>query len=77
MRIVEFPSIYIGRNEGLSKLRYIDLAKAFGRGVEIAFRYHVTGLRNNPSVAGVAEVATGDAPPAIRREKDSSIKRAA
>lgn len=44
MRVIEFASIYLGRNEGLSKLRYIDLVKAFGAIFEIAFRYHIQGF---------------------------------
>ena len=41
MRVVEFPSLYVGRNEGLSKLRPIDLVKASLAVFEIGFRYHV------------------------------------
>lgn len=45
LRIKEFPSIYIGRNEGVSKLRIADLIKA-GIGVfEIASRYHLLGFQ--------------------------------
>jgi dolichol-phosphate mannosyltransferase len=44
LRAQEFPTIYVGRNEGLSKLRLIDLAKAVFASFEIATRYHVTGF---------------------------------
>jgi dolichol-phosphate mannosyltransferase len=39
-RIAEFESTYVGRNEGLSKLRPLDLAKAAIGICEIAWRYH-------------------------------------
>jgi dolichol-phosphate mannosyltransferase len=45
MRIREFKSTYIGRNEGVSKLRMPDLAKASVAVFEIALRYHVLGFR--------------------------------
>jgi len=44
LRIVEFPSIYVGRNEGLSKLRMADLIKASLAILEISARYHVLGF---------------------------------
>lgn len=44
MRIVEFPSIYVGRNEGVSKLRIADLLKASLAIFEISARYHVLGF---------------------------------
>lgn len=52
LRVVEFPSIYIGRNEGLSKLRLIDLLKASVAVPEISLRYHLTGFAHR-SAAGV------------------------
>jgi dolichol-phosphate mannosyltransferase len=39
-RIAEFESTYVGRNEGLSKLRPLDLVKAAIGICEIAWRYH-------------------------------------
>jgi dolichol-phosphate mannosyltransferase len=39
-RIAEFESTYVGRNEGLSKLRPLDLAKAAIGICEIAWRFH-------------------------------------
>jgi len=45
-KVVEFPSKYIGRNEGLSKLRTIDLVKALGAVLLIALRYHFLGFGN-------------------------------
>lgn len=44
LRIVEFPFVYVGRNEGLSKLRIIDLVKAAIAVFEIGWRYHVIGF---------------------------------
>jgi dolichol-phosphate mannosyltransferase len=43
-RIGEFPSTYIGRNEGLSKVHWIDLAKGAIAVLDVAARYHVTGF---------------------------------
>jgi len=45
LKVLEFPSTYVGRNEGLSKLRIIDLIKAAIAVVEISCRYHLTGFR--------------------------------
>lgn len=44
LRIVEFPSHYVGRDEGLSKLRVIDLVKASIAIFEVAFRLHLRGF---------------------------------
>lgn len=44
LRIGEFPTTYIGRNEGLSKLRFIDLFKAGLAIFEVGSRYHVRGF---------------------------------
>jgi hypothetical protein len=44
VRIREFKSTYIGRNEGISKLRIADLVKA-AIVFEISLRYHVLGFR--------------------------------
>jgi len=44
LRVVEFPFVYVGRNEGLSKLRLTDLFKAALAIFEISWRYHVTGF---------------------------------
>ncbi len=45
LRIAEFQTIYVGRNEGVSKLRFIDLFKAALAIFEIGFRYHVAGFK--------------------------------
>jgi dolichol-phosphate mannosyltransferase len=42
--ISEFPSVYVGRSEGLSKLRPIDLLKASLAVFDISFRYHGPGF---------------------------------
>lgn len=44
LSIVEIPTTYIGRNEGISKLRFIDLVKAGLAIFEIAVRLHLTGF---------------------------------
>jgi hypothetical protein len=45
LRIVEFKSTYVGRNEGLSKLRIVDLVKATIAIFEIALRHRVFGFQ--------------------------------
>ena len=40
-RIVEFPSTYVGRGEGISKLRWMDIIKAGIAIFEISVRYHL------------------------------------
>ncbi len=45
LKILEFKSLYVGRNEGLSKLRSADLVKAAIAVFEISARYHVLGFR--------------------------------
>jgi len=47
LRIIEFPFVYVGRNEGLSKLRIIDLIKAAIAVFEIGWRYHVISFTKN------------------------------
>jgi len=49
LRIEEFQSVYVGRNEGLSKLRIIDLVKAAIAVFEIAGRYHFFGFQHFPA----------------------------
>jgi dolichol-phosphate mannosyltransferase len=44
LRIAEFPSHYVGRNEGLSKLRMIDIVKASIAIFEVATRLHIQGF---------------------------------
>jgi dolichol-phosphate mannosyltransferase len=51
LRVREIPTIYVGRNEGLSKLRLIDLAKAALAVFEISSRYHFRGFRNETGVS--------------------------
>lgn len=45
-RVAEFATTYVGRFEGLSKLRITDLAKASIAVFEISLRYHVFGFRS-------------------------------
>lgn len=61
LRIREFPSVYIGRNEGLSKLRPIDLLKASIGVFEIGLRYHILGFdrcAERADAAAVSDVET-------------------
>jgi dolichol-phosphate mannosyltransferase len=51
LRVLEFGTTYIGRNEGVSKLRFVDLFKAAVAIFEVGFRYHVSGFRKaNPGI---------------------------
>jgi dolichol-phosphate mannosyltransferase len=45
LRVVEFPTTYVGRGRGESKLRFVDLGRAALAAFEIAVRYHFTGFR--------------------------------
>jgi hypothetical protein len=60
LRIVEFQTTYVGRNEGVSKLRFIDLFKAVLAIFEISLRYHVTGFKHvcRPLPTPTASAAT-------------------
>jgi dolichol-phosphate mannosyltransferase len=44
LRIGEFPTTYVGRNEGVSKLRVVDLLKAAMAIFEVSLRYRITGF---------------------------------
>jgi hypothetical protein len=48
----EFRTVYVGRNEGVSKLRAADLIKAGVAVFEIAARYHFVGFRPLPESSG-------------------------
>jgi dolichol-phosphate mannosyltransferase len=52
LRVREISTTYIGRDEGLSKLRIIDLVKAALAVFEISFRYHATGFARREASAG-------------------------
>jgi dolichol-phosphate mannosyltransferase len=63
LRVGEFRSTYVGRNEGLSKLRLIDLLKAGIAIFEVSSRYHVRGfrsIRSDPHPALNAQAAAAD-----------------
>ena len=51
LRVHEFPTTYVGRNEGLSKLRIRDLVKAALASFEIAVRFRITGFGGRRSTA--------------------------
>ena len=57
LRIDEFASVYIGRNEGLSKLRKRDLIKALLGVFEIALRYRL-GFQLSSGARSVAAAPT-------------------
>jgi len=59
LRIQEFPSTYIGRNEGISKLRIADLIKAAVAIFEIAARYHLFGFEPREDERVQAQQAQG------------------
>ncbi len=62
LRVLEFPSTYIGRNEGVSKLRVADLMKASIAIFEISARFHMLGfhriVEKLPSVRNRSQVPT-------------------
>jgi dolichol-phosphate mannosyltransferase len=59
-KVTEFRSLYIGRNEGLSKLRGGDLIKAAIAAFEIALRYHFIGFgERKPMNAELSSSAFG------------------
>jgi dolichol-phosphate mannosyltransferase len=45
LHVGEFASTYVARNEGFSKLRWVDLIKAGIAVCEIGLRFHVAGFR--------------------------------
>jgi dolichol-phosphate mannosyltransferase len=51
LRVKEFKSTYVGRNEGVSKLRIADLVKAAIAVFEISLRFHISGFEPLPSLA--------------------------
>jgi dolichol-phosphate mannosyltransferase len=53
LAVREVPTTYVGRNEGLSKLRVIDLVKAALAVFEIAYRFHVIGFKAQELLATV------------------------
>ncbi len=65
LRIGEFPSIYVGRNEGLSKVKWFDLLKGAFAVFDVAIRYHLTGFSRS-------ERAPEEEPGALADEKSAS-----
>lgn len=55
LRVREFPTLYVGRYEGLSKLRLTDLVKAGLAVFEIAARYHLSRAFGLSMIARVPE----------------------
>jgi hypothetical protein len=54
VRIGEFKTTYVGRNEGVSKLRFVDLFKAALAVFEVSLRYHVTGFKRTGELSSEA-----------------------
>jgi hypothetical protein len=54
LRVGEFNTVYVGRNEGVSKLRVADLIKAAIGIFEIASRYHLLGFKSIDYKAGAS-----------------------
>jgi dolichol-phosphate mannosyltransferase len=50
LQVREFPTTYVGRGKGESKLRVVDLIKAVIAVFEIAYRLHLGGFRTRESV---------------------------
>jgi dolichol-phosphate mannosyltransferase len=79
MRVVEFPTLYVGRNEGLSKLKIHDYFKAGLCVFEIGYRYHVRGFARkaeHPDVyPGLADAAgpSASALPSSKKSAKRSI----
>jgi dolichol-phosphate mannosyltransferase len=73
LTVIEFPSTYIGRNEGISKLRIVDLVKAAIAVFEIAVRYHLTGFKKHSrqsSLQTARSCAEEASLPAVPLEKE-------
>jgi len=64
LRVREVSTTYVGRNEGISKLRVIDLVKAALAVFEISVRYHVTGFTAKEARVSGGVVRRGDKSPA-------------
>jgi dolichol-phosphate mannosyltransferase len=80
LRVREFPTTYVGRDEGLSKVRIIDFLKGGLAAFEIAIRYHLTGFTtvdtgsahsSRDSESTLRPDAALDAPPAQSRSQRS------
>jgi len=68
LRVTEIPGHYVGRAEGLSKVRLNDYVKA-GIGVlEIGLRYHLTGFTRLPETISAPEARTVEATGPARRQ---------
>ena len=72
LRIAEFQTTYVGRNEGVSKLRFIDLFKAVLAIFEVSFRYHVIGFKR---VGRPLPILTAGAPTAAVSGKAAQPRR--
>jgi dolichol-phosphate mannosyltransferase len=64
LEVRELPTTYIGRNEGVSKLRWIDLGKAALAVFEISTRYHFRGFRTKGETSQAS----------ASRERDLSVR---
>jgi dolichol-phosphate mannosyltransferase len=71
MRIYEFPTTYIGRGEGLSKLRLMDLAKAGIAVFDIAARFHFHSLGFVRGTPAFSQVQISQVEPAVQPQTHS------
>ncbi len=70
LRVVEIPGTYVGRMEGLSKVRVNDYVKAAIGVFEIAARYRLTGFPRAAAAAGASPAAVGVGESAQARGQD-------
>jgi dolichol-phosphate mannosyltransferase len=75
LRVVEIPGHYVGRNEGLSKVRLSDYVKAAIGVIEIGLRYRVTGFTEatrtvEAPAAEPARVGSASTPSRVRGPRD-------
>jgi dolichol-phosphate mannosyltransferase len=70
LRIVEMPGHYVGRNEGLSKVRPQDYAKAAMGVLDIAARFHFGGFRSSAEEAALPLASIPAAETAILEKRD-------
>jgi hypothetical protein len=65
LAVREVSTTYIGRNEGLSKLRMTDLVKAAIAVFEISVRYHLTGFAPRKAALGFGPSGQAEPVPSV------------
>lgn len=76
LRITEFPSVYVGRQRGTSKVVFHDVVRSAVALLSIAARYRMLGFHGAPAwtgAGGESDVASPSmaTPPTIRRTRNS------